>query len=56
MAQYIPITKEISAPELAELFVHYIIKDFGTPAGITSDRGSVFISKFWLSLYFYLKV
>ena len=56
MARYIPTTKEVSAPELAELFVHHIIKDFGTPAGITSDRGSVFTSKFWSSLCFYLKV
>jgi hypothetical protein len=56
MVQYIPTTKEISAPELAELFVYYIVKDFGTPADITSDRGSVFTSKFWSSLCFYLKV
>jgi hypothetical protein len=46
IVQYIPTTKEISAPELAELFIHHIIKDFGTPTGITSNRGSIFTSKF----------
>ena len=46
MARYIPTTKEVSAPELVELFVYYIIKDFGMPAGIISNRESVFISKF----------
>ena len=46
MAWYILITKEILAPELAELFVYYIIKDFGIPAGIISNKESVFISKF----------
>ena len=46
MARYILITKEISAPELAKLFIYYIIKNFGIPAGITSNKESVFISKF----------
>lgn len=56
MARYILITKEITVPELAELFVLYVVKDFGVPAGMTSDRGSVFTSKFWASLCFYLKI
>jgi transposase InsO family protein len=32
-----------------------IVKDFGTPKSIVSDRGSIFTSAFWLSLYYYIK-
>jgi hypothetical protein len=56
MARYIPCQKTITAPQLAELFVNRIVKDFGTPDGIVSDRGTHFTSKFWASLCFYLKV
>ncbi len=56
MACYILIIKEINAVKLIKLFILYIIKDFGIPVGITSDRGLIFISEFWLILYFYLKV
>ena len=56
MARYVPTTKEIDAPELAELFMLHVVKDFGIPKGMTSDRGSVFTSKFWATLCFYLKV
>jgi hypothetical protein len=56
MARYIPTTKEVSAPELAELFLLHVVKDFGVPGGMTSDRGAVFTSKFWATLCFYLKI
>ena len=56
LARYIITIKDIIAPELIELFMLYIIKDFGIPKGMTLDRGPVFISKFWAILYFYLKI
>lgn len=56
MARYIPVTKTVDAPELAEVFVTSIFKDFGAPEGITSDRGSQFTSKFWSTFCFMLKV
>ena len=46
LARYIIIIKDIIAPELIELFMLYIIKDFSIPKDMTSDRGPVFISKF----------
>ena len=46
LARYIPTTKDIIAPELAKLFILFIIKDFSIPRGITLDRGSVFTSHF----------
>lgn len=56
MARYIPVRKTIDAAELADLFINHIVKDFGIPKGITSDRGSVFTSKFWGTLMWYLQV
>ena len=46
IARYILIIKEINIPELVELFILHVVKDFGILSGIISDRGSVFISKF----------
>ena len=56
LARYIPCTKDITAEALAELFLRYWFKDQGLPASIISDRGSVFTSKFWSTLCFYLKI
>jgi hypothetical protein len=56
VAKYIPCLKTIKAEELADLFIKYWIKDHGIPAGIISDRGSVFTSKFWSAMCFYLKI
>jgi hypothetical protein len=46
LARYISTRKTINILELADLFIQYIFKDFGSPKGITSNRGSVFTSKF----------
>lgn len=56
MARYIPVTATIDAPELAEVFVNTIFKDYGTPTGITTDRGPQFTSAFWGSFMFCLQV
>ena len=56
LVRYIPYLKTITIVELAEVFIEYWVKDFGTPEGIISDRRPQFTSKFWFSLYFYLKV
>jgi hypothetical protein len=56
MARYIPVNATIDAAELAEVFMNTIFKDYGTPAGITSDRGPQFTSAFWGSVMFYLKI
>jgi len=39
MARYIPVCKTITSQELADVFMNSIFKDFGTPRGITLDRG-----------------
>jgi hypothetical protein len=51
---YIPCRKDMDAPEFAETFLERICGNFGMPKNIVSDRGSIFTSKFWSSLCFYL--
>jgi hypothetical protein len=46
LAWYIPTRKTINASELVDFFIQYIFKDFGSPKGITNNRGFVFTSKF----------
>jgi hypothetical protein len=54
MAWYIPCYKTINALELAQRIWDSVFSLFGTPDRMVSDRGTVFISKFWLVLCFYL--
>ena len=56
MSLYLPTNKTIKPAGLAELFLERVVRYYGVPAGIVSDRGGVFISKFWSALCFHLKV
>lgn len=47
MALYIPVTKDITAPELADLMIDEVFTRFGVPKGIVSDRDPKFTSQFW---------
>jgi hypothetical protein len=56
VAKYIPCQDTIDAPELAQLFLKNWYPDQGMPESIISDRGSLFTSKFWSALCYYLNV
>jgi transposase InsO family protein len=56
MARYIPTTKKLDASDLADLFFQEVIRFFGVPDGIVTDRGSVFTSQFWSEVCFAAKV
>jgi len=47
---FIPTTDDITAPELAQLFLIHVFSKHGVPSHVTSDRGSEFISHFFRSL------
>lgn len=47
---FFPVSTTINAAKLAELFHNYVELRFGPPNGIVSDRGPIFISKFWSNL------
>lgn len=56
MAIYIPCLKTIDAAELADLFIEHVTSKSGNPQSIVSDRGVLFTSKFWSTLYYALKM
>ena len=47
MALYIPAEKSWKAEDLADAFIERVLSRFGTPKGIVSDRGSLFVSRMW---------
>ena len=56
MALYLPIVKTITITELADLFLNKVVRRFRAPRGIISNYSSIFTSKFWLELYFTIKI
>ncbi|OJT10654.1 Transposon Tf2-12 polyprotein [Trametes pubescens] len=49
-AHFIPCTESSDAPEFAWLFLDRIFRHHGMPESIVSDRGPVFVSRFWNTL------
>jgi len=47
---FIPTSDDITAPELARLFIIHVFSKHGVPAHVTCDRGSEFVSHFFRSL------
>lgn len=45
---FIPTYDTIDAPDLAKLFILHVFSKHGVPSHVTSDRGSEFISHFFL--------
>ena len=56
MAHYIPVTKTVTAEDLAEILIREVIRLHGLPSSITTDRGSVFTSKYHDALCYALKI
>jgi len=51
LVRFIPCKSTITAEEAAKLFIKYVFKDFGLAKTMLSDRDSLFISKFWQTLF-----
>ena len=56
MVYYEPVKVTINAPGLAEVIIDVVVRHHGLPDSIVSDRGSVFPSKFWSSLCYFLSI
>lgn len=50
VAHFLPVKESISAAQLAELYTSRIVSLHDVPMMISSDRGSIFTSKFWESI------
>jgi transposase InsO family protein len=51
VAHFIPVKTTFNANQLAQLYMSRIVSLHGVPKSITSDRGSLFTSAFWLRLH-----
>jgi hypothetical protein len=51
MVHFAPTTTEVSAPELAQVFMREVTRLHGVPKSIVSDRDPRFTSNFWKSLW-----
>src|ERR1043165_3505799 len=51
VAHFIPVKEKITATQLAELYISQIVSLHGIPLEISSDRGSLFTSRYWRSFH-----
>ncbi|MBW0471043.1 hypothetical protein O181_010758 [Austropuccinia psidii MF-1] len=56
MAIFIPIYSQITALDLAPIFISHVFSQHGLPVSIVSDRGSFFVSSFWTQFCEMLKI
>ena len=56
MVYYETVKVTINAPGLAEIIINVVVRHYGLPDSIITDRGSFFTSKFWLSLCYFLGI
>ena len=56
MIHYEPVKITIDAPGLAKVIIDVVVRHHGLPNSIITDRGSLFTSKFWFSLCYFLGI
>lgn len=53
---YNPVKVIINVSGLAKMIINVVIYHHGVPKSLTIDQSSLFISKFWSLLYYFLKI
>ena len=56
MVHYEPVKITINAPGLAEVIIDVVVRHHSLPDSIVTDRGSLFTSKFWSLLCYFLGI
>ncbi len=56
IVHYETVKVTIDALGLADVIIHMVVRYHGVPESIMTDRGSLFTSKFWSSLYYFLGI
>jgi hypothetical protein len=51
IAHFIPVHTTYDAKDYASLYIEHIVRLHGVPKTIISDRGSLFVSRFWEQLH-----
>ena len=53
---YEPVKVTINAPSLAKIIINVVVRYHSLPSSIVINRGSLFTSKFWSSLCYFLGI
>ena len=53
---YEPVKVTIDIPSLVKVIIKAVVESYGRPDSTVSDCGSVFTSKFWFSLCYFLGI
>ncbi len=56
MVYYEPVKVMIDASGLAKVIIHVVVQHYGVFESIIIDWGLLFTSKFWFSLYYFLRI
>ena len=56
MVHYEPVKVTIDAPSLAEVIIDVVVRHYGLPDSIVTDRRLLFTSKFWSLLCYFLGI
>ena len=56
MIYYELVIVSIDTPGLANVILDVVVRYHGLPDSIVTNKGSLFISKFWLSFYYFLNI
>ena len=56
MVHYKPVKITIDASGLAKVIIDVVVRHYGLPNSIITDWGSLFTSKFWSSLCYFLRI
>ncbi len=56
MVHYKPVKVTINSPGLAEVIINVVVRHHRIPESIVMDWGSLFTSKFWSLLYYFLSI
>ena len=56
MVHYKPVKVTIDASSLAEVIIDVVVKNYGLPDSIDTNRGSLFTSRFWSLLCYFLDI
>ncbi len=56
MVHYVLVKVMIDAPGLAEVIIDVVVRHHGVSESIVMDQGSLFTSKFWSSLCYFLGI